>query len=142
LTKQPLRQTGVLAVGAVVNIGLNFLLIPAFGLMGAALATVSAYLLVLIGSFLIGRRLFPLPFPISDVWKIVMACAALAVVLWPATNSIAILPALLYGSLGMAAYLGAIYALDAGDARALFAHIWRQVVAAATRRRGAGLEGQ
>jgi O-antigen/teichoic acid export membrane protein len=140
LTKQPLRQTGVLAIGAITNIGLNFALIPSFGLIGAALATVAAYLLVLIGSFLIGRRLFPLPFPSSDVWKIVAACGALAVVLWPATSMTAILPALLYGSLGAVAYLGVIYGLDAANARALFNRIWQRLRAAATRRRDASLE--
>ena len=119
LTKQPLRQTGVLAMGAIINIGLNFALIPSFGLIGAALATVAAYLLVLIGSFLIGRRLFPLPFPGTDVCKIVAACGALAVVLWPATSMTAILPALLYGGLGAVAYLGVLYGLDAGNARAV-----------------------
>lgn len=126
LTKKPLRETGVLALGAVANVVLNFALIPSFGLVGAALATIAAYLLVLICSFFVGRRLLPLPFPSSDIWKIAVACGALAIGLWPATGATGFLPAILCGILGAAAYVGVIYGLDAGDARGVFGRIWQR----------------
>ena len=75
LPKKPLRQTYIFAVGAAVNVGLNFLLIPPFGLIGAALATIAAYALIAAGSLLVGRRLYPLPFSGSASGKILLACA-------------------------------------------------------------------
>jgi O-antigen/teichoic acid export membrane protein len=43
LPKRPLNQTYVFVAGALVKVILNFLLIPRFGLIGAALAMVAAY---------------------------------------------------------------------------------------------------
>ncbi len=44
MRKKAFLQSGTLVVTAAVNIGLNFLLIPRVGLMGAAIATVAAYI--------------------------------------------------------------------------------------------------
>lgn len=48
----------ILGMGAIVNIGLNIVMIPRFGIMGAAFATVLSYAIMNIGNFLIGKRYF------------------------------------------------------------------------------------
>ncbi|MBR9826274.1 MAG: oligosaccharide flippase family protein [Alphaproteobacteria bacterium] len=82
------RKSGVMAMlmagAAVLNLGLNLLFIPAFGLIGAAAATVIAYLLSLIICATIGQRYFALPLPWGDWIKaasatMIMAAAVYAV---------------------------------------------------------------
>jgi len=53
------------ALAAVVNIGLNILLIPLYGSLGAAFATLLGYLLLAIGGYLVNQRLYPIPFEIG-----------------------------------------------------------------------------
>jgi len=64
----------------IVNIVLNFLLIPTYGLMGAVYATVAAYALGLVMAIVIGRRYYPLPIPVKAFLQISFACALMAVV--------------------------------------------------------------
>ena len=112
LPKQPLQQTCVFVAGALVNVALNFLLIPRFGLIGAALATVAAYALIMAGSLLVGRRLYPLPFSVIAFWKILTGCAALALILWPVRDSTERALVILHGLAGAIAYAMIVCSLD------------------------------
>ena len=49
------------AIAAAVNIVLNLILIPAYGILGAAWATLFAYIVALVTSAWLGRRVFPMP---------------------------------------------------------------------------------
>jgi O-antigen/teichoic acid export membrane protein len=59
------QRTSALAycalLGATVNIGLNFLLIPVLGIVGAAWATGGGYLVAAVASFWFGRSVFEMP---------------------------------------------------------------------------------
>ncbi len=76
------RRSGVMAAlmagAALLNLGLNLLLIPAFGLAGAAAATVIAYLIALIVCAQVGRRYFALPLPWGDWIKAATATTIMA----------------------------------------------------------------
>jgi O-antigen/teichoic acid export membrane protein len=76
------RRTGVMAAimsgSALLNLGLNVLFIPAFGLQGAALATVVAYAIALGICAVMGRRHFVLPLPWTDWIKAGSATAVMA----------------------------------------------------------------
>jgi len=65
---------------ALANILLNWAWIPSFGLIGAAYATLAAYIFGLALSFYIGRRLFVLIFPWKEAFLIFLA-TGIAVVL-------------------------------------------------------------
>jgi O-antigen/teichoic acid export membrane protein len=121
LPKRPLRQTCVFVFGAVVNAVLNFLLIPRMGLMGAAVATVVSYMLILIGSFLSGRKLFSLPLPKVGLAKILTACAVWALILSPVHNTTALAPVLLQCLIGAVVYFTIFCSLDVGGTRHLLA---------------------
>jgi O-antigen/teichoic acid export membrane protein len=117
LPKQPLRQTGVFSAGALVNVILNFLLIPRFGLIGAALATVAAYVLITAGSLFVGRRLYPLPFSVTGLWKILTGCATLVLILWPVRQSTEVRLVILHGLAGAFAYAMIVCSLDLAQSR-------------------------
>lgn len=61
LAKEPKWQAYTAGIAAVVNVVLNFVLIPAMGLTGAAVATLISLSLASFLSWWIGRRVFPVP---------------------------------------------------------------------------------
>ncbi len=65
----------ITGVAAAVNVGLNLLLIPPYGIMGAAVATVVAYVVMFIGMTWYAQRVFPTPYQ----WRRVLTAVAAAV---------------------------------------------------------------
>lgn len=63
--------------GAMLNIGLNYILIPIVGIIGAGLATLLASLGVFVAYMVMSQKLYPVP----HQWQQIMAVAALAAVL-------------------------------------------------------------
>lgn len=61
LAKAPKWQVYTAAISALMNVALNFLLIPILGLQGAAIATLISLSAACLLSWLIGRRVFPVP---------------------------------------------------------------------------------
>jgi O-antigen/teichoic acid export membrane protein len=64
----------VAGIAAAVNIVLNVLLIPPLGMMGAAIATVVAYLALFVAMWLNSRRVYPVAYQ----WRRVLSLAAVA----------------------------------------------------------------
>ena len=54
-------------IGAVITIALNVLLIPKFHYTGAALATFSCYLFMMISSYWLGQKYYPIPYPVKKL---------------------------------------------------------------------------
>jgi O-antigen/teichoic acid export membrane protein len=68
------------AAGALANVGLNYLLIPRFGIAGAAWATFLAYLAMAGILYLATRRVYPVDYEWDRLWKIVAIAVAVLVV--------------------------------------------------------------
>lgn len=49
-------------IAALVNVGLNFILIPLYGSMGAAVSTLVAYILLALISYAVNQRIYPVPY--------------------------------------------------------------------------------
>ena len=67
----------ITGVAAVINIGLNLALIPPYGMMGAAVATVAAYATMLAGMAGWSQRVYPVPYQ----WRRVTTAAGAALAL-------------------------------------------------------------
>jgi O-antigen/teichoic acid export membrane protein/glycosyltransferase involved in cell wall biosynthesis len=67
----------VTGIAALVNVALNLALIPPYGMMGAAIATVAAYSTMAVGMAWWSQRLYPVPYQ----WRRVATAALAAVVL-------------------------------------------------------------
>ncbi len=52
-------------VGAGITIALNFLLIPLFGYVGSAYATLACYTVMMVVSFIFGQKYYPIPYKLS-----------------------------------------------------------------------------
>jgi O-antigen/teichoic acid export membrane protein len=117
------RRTGwllaAMSVPALTNVALNLLLIPRFGVLGAAWATAASFAVGLIASLSIGRRILPLPIPWNALIRCSLAAAVMALVVWflPAIGGFAEL--MLDASVGAGVYGVCAYALNAGGVREL-----------------------
>jgi len=67
----------VTGAAAVVNVALNLLLIPPYGMMGAAVATIAAYVTMFAGMTWWAQRIFPVPYQ----WRRVLTAVVVAVAL-------------------------------------------------------------
>ena len=63
--------------GLVVNVALNILLVPPLGIVGAGLALVASYLVVVGLMYVFTQRLFPVPYEWARLARIVLVSAAL-----------------------------------------------------------------
>ena len=61
--KQLFSMSGSVAVGAVINLGLNFLLIPRFGVWGATVSTVISYAAIQAILYVWVQRKYPIDYP-------------------------------------------------------------------------------
>lgn len=76
------KRTEIIAQGtalaAAVNVAANLALIPLFGLMGAAAATLSAYMVAAAYIYRKGRPLYPIPYETENILIILLSAAAAA----------------------------------------------------------------
>jgi len=90
------------------NVGLNFLLVPRYGIVVAAIVTVASEVLILIGSYPLMRRyfdFFPLPRTLAPA---LLAAAAAGALMWLLDDAPLPVPV----ALGAAAYGGLLWALS------------------------------
>lgn len=83
LGRRTIKQVWVVLTAAVVNVALNFWWIPLFGIYGSAYSTVVAYIIAMGHSWLLGRKIFPVPVPLRPAGKIVLATSGMAAALLP-----------------------------------------------------------
>ena len=65
LQRKTLLTSLYFIVSALINVGLNIVLIPAYGTMGAALATLVAYIALALMAYLFNQRIYPVPFEVG-----------------------------------------------------------------------------
>lgn len=133
LTKKPLRQTYIFLAGALLNIGLNLVLIQKYGLIGAAIATVIAFLMIVICSLIVGRRLLPLPVSMRSCGKLVAGCIVFSLILWPVAWGELNLPLVLYGTAAVGCYVLVVIGLDVGGTRPPLLALLRTLAGKTTR---------
>ncbi len=82
LGQKTIASVKIAVVIAIVNIGLNYWLIPKMGIQGAAIATISSFAVGSLLSAFFGRRYFTLPFPLTDITKIIVSTLVMFLCLW------------------------------------------------------------
>jgi O-antigen/teichoic acid export membrane protein len=76
-------QVWIVLLAAVVNLLLNWVAIPRWGINGAAGASVVAFVVSIVLTAWLGRRHFALPFPMRECARVLLAGVAMAVVVYP-----------------------------------------------------------
>ncbi len=72
LTGRTSYYAPIVGAAAVVNLILNFVLIPRYGMMGAAVSTALSYMVMPILAYLIVRRLYPVPYERSRLLRLIL----------------------------------------------------------------------
>lgn len=117
LGKKTNRLLIAMAIPAGMNVILNLILVPRFGLMGAAWATAASFGLGMLATMLIGRRVMALPIP----WESLARCGvatglmAMAVSRLPAIGGLGEL--ILDAGVGAIVYAAAALTLNAAGVR-------------------------
>jgi O-antigen/teichoic acid export membrane protein len=65
----------VTGAGAAINVGLNFWLIPAYGMVGAAISTLAAYVVLFAGMTMYAQHVYPVPYQ----WRRIVTAVGSAV---------------------------------------------------------------
>lgn len=60
-------------LGVSVHLGLNYIIIPAYGMKGAAISTMIGYTIVAIGATIASQRLYPIPYQYKRLLKLAVA---------------------------------------------------------------------
>jgi len=110
----------------ILNIALNFILIPKFGIMGAVWATVICYALACAIAIILARRYYPLPLPIRAGLEISGACLFMAVCVYIAPISDQwpdFVRLMVKAVIGGAAYLGICLLMNIANCRTVLKNI-------------------
>ena len=76
-----------IAASGLLNLGLNFWLVPRYGYMAAAVTTLISYAFLLVAMIVVSRRYFIWEFPFKSLGKAAIASAVMGAVVYPVGNS-------------------------------------------------------
>ena len=107
----------ITAAAAATNIGLNLLLIPRHGILGAAWATVASYAVMAVLGFMLSRRLYPVPFETGRLCALAAGALALFALARVAPLVLSPLPALAVRVALVAAFPAVVAVLARADVR-------------------------
>ncbi|WP_428490454.1 oligosaccharide flippase family protein [Rhodopila sp.] len=119
LSGRPLQMLWTYLPATVVNIALNLLIVPRYGMFGAAWTALLCQAGTVVGGWFLGTSLFPVWLPIGQVVRCLLAVVPMAAVLtWMRfpLNWFGLFEAIL---LGGAVYLVTAITLDVGDVRSI-----------------------
>ena len=109
-----------LVVPVILNLGLNLVLIPKYGLMGAVWATIASYILAIVSATILARRDYPLPIPLRAAVEIAACTALMATAVYnlPLNGmSPGFVTLVIKGVTGVVVYLLACWILNVADCR-------------------------
>jgi O-antigen/teichoic acid export membrane protein len=106
-----------MAVPAVANIGLNLILIPRLGVLGAAVATALSFAIGLVACLLISRRAIALPIPWEALVRCGLASTGMALVVWRLPPLGGFIELMLDASVGGLVYAALALTLNAAGVR-------------------------
>lgn len=112
-------QAAVIGVAALLNVLLNLVFIPRWGAIGAASASLAAFLLAFLGSWFLSRQYLKIPVSLKEVAKILVSCVAMSFALVAISPNAGHWPRVVFGVTGGAAvYFLAAVALNVAGSRA------------------------
>jgi O-antigen/teichoic acid export membrane protein len=116
----------VYAPSAAANVVLNFLLIPKYGMFGAAWAGLTCQALAVVTGWAITRQIFPIQWQPAEVVKIILAVVPMAVALGTLKFPLSWGGLFAAVTLGATVFSAAAVALDVGTSRGRIARLLRR----------------
>ena len=115
LTGQTKFGAYIAIFGAIITLGLNLLLIPRFDYMGAAWTTFACYFSMMVVSYLLGQKHYPVDYNIKKIFFYILFAVAvygISVAVNKSLNITHIGARLAVNTALLVAYLGALFAVD------------------------------
>lgn len=132
LVKKTMVAAKVVGFAAVLNVVLNILLIPEFGIQGAITASILAYVICLVGGFWASRSLLALPLPLIPLLQIIFA----TVMMWVCMRLIAGEQGVLSGIgkivIGVLSYGACVWVMNIGQVQTWVFQLWNNKQKAST----------
>jgi O-antigen/teichoic acid export membrane protein len=119
LGHRTMLMLATMAVPAAANIALNFILIPGFGVAGAAWATAASFAIGLVTSIVLGRRVLVMPIPWEALARCGVACAVMAMVVMSMPSIGGFIELMLKAGVGGLTYAAVAITLNAAGVRDL-----------------------
>jgi len=116
----------VAIAGAVVTVILNYILlpIPEVGILGAAIATLAAYVTMAVISYFLGQKYFPVPYQTGRILSYIAVAVVIYIGITQASNALGFTPGwrrMLFNTPALLLFLGIIYVAEKENLKALFA---------------------
>lgn len=108
------------SAGALFSIIGNILLIPKFGVNGAAVSFIGAAIISMLLSFHFGRKVFSLPVNIKESLKIISSSIVVYLILYSFSYYRGIIPLVLLGFISVLLFIIIYWILNVGNIRRLF----------------------
>jgi O-antigen/teichoic acid export membrane protein len=121
LAKRPSLMLVATLIPALLNLGLNLVLIPRMGLLGAMVATTASLIAGAFASYVLGGRVLPLPLPWGTFARCGLAVAGMGVAVLLTPHPGGALELGLKAAVGAVVYGILVYLLDGAGARSRLA---------------------
>jgi len=69
----------IMGISAIVNIGANFLLIPVWGITGAAAATLASYIVMAAGYYIVSQKLYFIKYEVLKILKLAISIGCIGI---------------------------------------------------------------
>ena len=101
--------------GAIITLAINYLFIPEFGYYASALATLAAYATMMVLSYILGKKYYPIPYNLRKIVFYMGISILFSAVAFYGFNR-----NLLVGSLLLLVFLGMVYRLEGKELKRIF----------------------
>jgi len=110
-------QLRISLLGAICNVVLNFILIPMYGMIGAALATLISFFLIMVITWYVGKSLFSLPIPYVDTLKITLSTIIMVFILSYISSGVDLIGLIIEILLGITIYFSCLFLFNVSGVR-------------------------
>jgi O-antigen/teichoic acid export membrane protein len=105
--------------GAVITILLNVLLIPIMGYMGSAISTFLGFLIMMVVSYFLGQKYYPVPYPVKRILTyFLIAFVIYFISIY--TNTLAMALKYLINTILLFAFFASVFMLEKSELKSLF----------------------
>ncbi|WP_440971242.1 lipopolysaccharide biosynthesis protein [Peribacillus frigoritolerans] len=117
LGKRTSMQIIPVTIGVIINILANLILIPEYGVLGAAYASVFTYIMLVFVSYYLGRKIFIVPFPKIELMKILFSGLVMCISLYPLLAMRGVFVLIIQVVIGLISFMFSIFIFNVSGIR-------------------------
>lgn len=119
------KQVIPVLIAAIINIALTFFLVPSYGILGAAIATLISYFIAVLISWVLIRKSYKLLIPLKDFTFIIVSTIIMSLALLPFYKEVGFVWLIVQVMIGISVYALMILVFNIGNCRVLITKLWK-----------------